>query len=150
VTPQIRDAGPADVAPVTSLEVALFGSEAWTSEAMAAEFAAVGESRTVVVATIEDEVVGYAILLTAGDVADVQRIGVAAGWQRRGLGERLLEALVQRAAAAGHARMMLEVAAPNAAALGLYRDAGFVEVARRPRYYRDGADAIVMKRDLAT
>ena len=45
----------------------------------------------------------------------------------------------------GADRMLLEVGAGNAAALGLYAAAGFVEIDRRPRYYRDGADAVVLR-----
>jgi ribosomal protein S18 acetylase RimI-like enzyme len=39
---------------------------------------------------------------------------------------------------------VIVVGAGNAAAQGLYCAAGFSEVARRPRYYADGTDAIVM------
>jgi ribosomal-protein-alanine N-acetyltransferase len=45
--------------------------------------------------------------------------------------------------------MFLEVAAGNVAALALYRAAGFAEVGRRVRYYADGSDALVMRRDLS-
>jgi ribosomal-protein-alanine N-acetyltransferase len=41
--------------------------------------------------------------------------------------------------------MFLEVAADNAAALEFYAQAGFVEVGRRPRYYANGADALVLR-----
>ncbi|WP_431272740.1 hypothetical protein [Dankookia sp. P2] len=44
--------------------------------------------------------------------------------------------------------MFLEVAAGNAAARGLYQGLGFAEVSRRRRYYPDGSDALVMRRDL--
>ncbi|RYJ01809.1 MAG: ribosomal-protein-alanine acetyltransferase, partial [Acetobacteraceae bacterium] len=37
----------------------------------------------------------------------------------------------------------------NAAALALYRAAGFEEVGRRRRYYADGDDALVMRRVLS-
>jgi ribosomal-protein-alanine N-acetyltransferase len=40
--------------------------------------------------------------------------------------------------------MLLEVSEHNEAALAFYRQRGFVEIDRRPRYYRDGAAAIVM------
>ena len=42
--------------------------------------------------------------------------------------------------------MLLEVREDNAAALGFYAARGFVEVDRRPRYYRDGATAVVLGR----
>ena len=40
---------------------------------------------------------------------------------------------------------LLEVAATNDAALRLYAAEGFTEIDRRRRYYRDGADAVVMR-----
>ena len=53
-------------------------------------------------------------------------------------------------AAAGHAdRLLLEVRETNADALAFYAAGGFVEVDRRPRYYRDGSTAIVLRRPLA-
>jgi ribosomal-protein-alanine N-acetyltransferase len=44
--------------------------------------------------------------------------------------------------------MFLEVSATNDAARRLYDGAGFVEVGRRPRYYADGTDAVLMQRAL--
>jgi ribosomal protein S18 acetylase RimI-like enzyme len=40
----------------------------------------------------------------------------------------------------------LEVRADNAGALALYHAHGFLEAGRRPRYYADGADAVLMTR----
>ena len=40
--------------------------------------------------------------------------------------------------------MTLEVSAENAAALGLYRSAGFAAVGRRKKFYADGSDAVLM------
>ena len=46
--------------------------------------------------------------------------------------------------------MFLEVRADNPVAEALYASEGFVEIARRPRYYQpDDIDAVVMKLDLA-
>ena len=53
------------------------------------------------------------------------------------------------AKAGGADRMLLEVSAANSNALGFYAAAGFTEIDRRPRYYKDGSDAIVMRRSLA-
>jgi ribosomal-protein-alanine N-acetyltransferase len=41
--------------------------------------------------------------------------------------------------------MLLEVRADNAGALAFYLAEGFAEIDRRRRYYRDGADAIVLE-----
>ncbi|WP_313577184.1 GNAT family N-acetyltransferase, partial [Brevundimonas sp.] len=55
--------------------------------------------------------------------------------RRAGLGVRLVEAAVVRAAALGAERMFLEVAESNAAARALYARSGFVEMGRRRGYY---------------
>ncbi len=145
---EIRDAGPADLAPVADLDAGLFGDQRWSPAMMAAEFAAIGESRAVVVAVVGGRLVGYAISLTVADVVDLQRIGVTRDARRHGLGSRLLAVLVGRAVGAGCVRMVLEVDAGNEPASTLYLRHGFAEVARRSRYYPDGSDAIVMARDL--
>jgi [ribosomal protein S18]-alanine N-acetyltransferase len=44
--------------------------------------------------------------------------------------------------------MFLDVAEGNGPAAALYRGLGFAEVGRRRRYYPDGADALVLRRDL--
>ena len=52
-----------------------------------------------------------------------------------------------RAGRAGRAdRLLLEVREANDGALAFYAASGFVEVDRRPRYYRDGSTAIVLRR----
>ena len=43
-------------------------------------------------------------------------------------------------------RLLLEVREDNGDALAFYDARGFRELARRPRYYRDGATAVVMER----
>jgi acetyl coenzyme A synthetase (ADP forming)-like protein len=50
---------------------------------------------------------------------------VADGYQRRGIGTRLLERLAQRAAAAGIEEFVAEVLPENDVMLGVFRDAGF-------------------------
>ena len=61
----------------------------------------------------------------------------------------------ERAAAAlggtrfGDVRWSAVTGSTNADALAFYAAGGFVEVDRRPRYYRDGSTAIVLRRPLA-
>ena len=58
---------------------------------------------------------------------------------------RLMRALIQLAADSGMIWMTLEVRRSNAAAQGLYRKLGFVDVGWRKRYYEDnGEDALLM------
>lgn len=75
-------------------------------------------------------------------------IGVTPDARGRGLGAALLEAATEGARGIGAARFFLEVAAENDKAIALYRRAGFEQVGRRARYYRDGGDAAVMAKYL--
>jgi ribosomal-protein-alanine N-acetyltransferase len=65
-------------------------------------------------------------------------------WRRRGIGDRLLRALLADARQAHARSATLEVRVSNSAAQTLYRKYGFVPVGQRPRYYRDGEDALLM------
>jgi ribosomal-protein-alanine N-acetyltransferase len=56
--------------------------------------------------------------------------------------------MVTRARAGRADRLLLEVRETNEGALAFYAAHGFEEIDRRPRYYRDGATAIVMRRHL--
>lgn len=143
---RLRPASPADVAAVAGLERLVFGAGAWSLDAVTGELAAC--DRRAVVAQEEGEVVGYAITMLAGATVDLQRIAVRPDRQRRGLARALLRAAIRRAVEDGANSVLLEVAAGNEAALGLYRREGFEEIHRRRRYYPDGSDALVMSRPL--
>ena len=136
----IRAATDEDLAAVHALEVELFGADAWSEQTLLATLA---RGRVLVA---EDEVLlGYVVLADAGEVADLERIGVRRHHQRAGLASALLDAALSDA---GRDRVLLEVRADNEPALAFYASAGFVEIDRRRRYYRDGTDALVLELDL--
>ena len=93
------------------------------------------------------EVVGFAGLWLAPDAGHVLRLGVAPAHRRRGLGGRLVAALIVAGEDAGAPAHTLEVRASNTAASSLYRRQGFVAAGRRPGYYPDGEDALILWRD---
>lgn len=136
-----RPATRADLAAVTGLEETVFGVDGWSESSVAEELT--GPDRRAVVACDEHgTVVGYAVLRRAGDVADLQRIAVRADHRRHGVARALLALLAD----GFEDRILLEVAEHNTAALSLYAAEGFVQIDRRRRYYRDGADAVVLER----
>lgn len=92
---------------------------------------------------------GFVLARVAADEAEILTLAVAPPARRRGLGGALLGAAMAGAAARGAAAMFLEVAERNAPARALYAAAGFAEAGRRRRYYADGADALVLRRDLS-
>jgi ribosomal-protein-alanine acetyltransferase len=96
----------------------------------------------------EGEILGYVVLMVALDEAHLLNIGIAAEYQRKGLGRWLLGETMKIARALNTRRMLLEVRSTNAAALGLYRDVGFREIGLRRGYYsidNGREDAIVME-----
>jgi ribosomal-protein-alanine N-acetyltransferase len=95
---------------------------------------------------------GFVLSRRAADEAEILSIAVARRRRGAGLAGRLLQAHLGRLAAQGAHSLFLEVDQDNAPARALYDRLGFVEVGRRPGYYRraDGgqAMALVMRRSL--
>lgn len=113
----------------------------------AAELAELIASPSTLLAEASD---GFALARVAADEAELLTIAVRPEARGRGLGSALLRDVLTAAAARGAGRMVLEVAADNAAALALYRREGFAECGRRRGYYAapDGRriDALIMAR----
>jgi ribosomal-protein-alanine N-acetyltransferase len=141
----IRAAGPTDSDAVVALESECQGPDAWSAWLVRDGIG--GELPTVryLVAELDGDVVGYAVASFAGDIAELQRIGVVATARRRGVASALLDEVVAEAPATGANRLLLEVREDNADALAFYADRGFIEIDRRPRYYRDGTTAVVLR-----
>ena len=117
----------------------------WDAAAMAALLDCPGTYGLIAAA---GEPAGLVLWRLAADEAEILTIAVLPPWRRAGLGGRLLEAAAESCRDGRAGRLFLEVAAGNAAGLALYRRHGFHEVGRRKAYYDDGADALVMRRDL--
>ncbi len=146
--PVVREAGPADADAVVRLEHDNLGPDAWSDGLVRDGLA--GDLPTIryLVAEVDGTVVGHAVASVLPDVAELQRISVDASHRRAGVASALLAAVERAARAGGADRVLLEVREGNAGAVSFYAARGFVAIDRRPRYYRDGTAAIVMRRGL--
>jgi [ribosomal protein S18]-alanine N-acetyltransferase len=158
-TVEIRVATADDAEAVAALEAAALGSDAWSATLVAEGVAGRVPTTLYVVATaasaepessvepVETVLVGYAAASMVADLAELQRIAVAATHRRTGIASDLL-ARVESEAARRHAdRVLLEVREDNHAACAFYAARGFVEIDRRPRYYADGTTAVVLVKE---
>jgi ribosomal-protein-alanine N-acetyltransferase len=92
----------------------------------------------------DGRVLGYVLFWHVTDEIHLLNVAVDPTERRRGHGRRLVEEVIAYARAHEAAKVLLEVRVSNAPAVALYRQLGFEEFNRRPRYYDDGEDAIEM------
>ena len=132
-----------DVDAVHAIEESCFAVP-WSRDAFVREVTENLCARYVVLR--EDGVpVGYAGTWLVMDEGHITNIAVRSDRRGLGYGEMVTRGMIQLAADTGITWMTLEVRRGNAAAIGLYKKLGFVEVGYRKRYYADnGEDALVM------
>ena len=123
--------------------------EAWTAPQCSGLLPVPGVWLTL--ALTADEVIGFALSRIVADEAELLLLAVKKKWQRRGVGQALLESFRSTAIGRGAQRLHLEVREGNHA-VKLYKTAGFSEVGRRRGYYsgRDGQvyDALTLSWNL--
>jgi ribosomal-protein-alanine N-acetyltransferase len=97
------------------------------------------------VTTEDGRVVSMLVLWMILDEAHVATIATHPHFRRRGFAKTLLVTSLLAAREEGAVKALLEVRARHVVAQKIYCDVGFVEVGRRPMYYRDnGEDAVLM------
>jgi len=136
----------ADIDQVMEIERLSF-SLAWEREAFISELEQNVCARYI--AMKEDgRLIGYAGMWLGFDgEAHVTNVAVHPDERRKGYGEEMMWALMQRAADCGMVWMSLECRRSNTAAQDMYHKIGFIDVGYRKRYYPDNSeDALVMCR----
>jgi [ribosomal protein S18]-alanine N-acetyltransferase len=154
-----RSRAPIEVRPMTSDDLdrvigiagRLKQAPSWPRTAYQAALAVALPRRLAFVAEHQGcgEIVGFLIALMTPPEAEIETLAVVPGLQRQGIGRLLLDRLQTEVRAHGVTAIHLEVRVSNRPALGLYRQTGFAEVARRVGYYADPVeDAVAMRRGL--
>lgn len=145
--PGLRAAEPTDLPAISALAHTA-GAEPWPPDGVEQVMAMPG-CWALVAIDAAGHPNGFILGRTAADESEILNLVVAPNNRRQGLGRALLTGAMRRAARAGAAVMLLEVAPDNRAALRLYESEGFEIVGRRPDYYKktgvNPADALIMR-----
>ena len=144
----VRAAGRSDWDRIVLIEALAFERASWGPRSVRDGLSAALVSAFVVCRTAGDMPDGFALWRSLGDEAEILSIAVAPDRRRRGMGKALLDEVMISAASEGLRALFLEVDAGNAPARALYFGAGFQKVGLRKKYYRNGADALVLRKDL--
>ena len=90
--------------------------------------------------------IGIGCLWRVLDEAHITMLGIHPQYQGKGLGQTLLLSLLKAAQQHQSARATLEVSDVNSKAVALYTKFGFQTAGRRPQYYDNGDDALILWR----
>ena len=98
------------------------------------------------VAEVDGRLAAFGIQWFVVGEAQLANIAVHPNFRGRGLGKQMMIRLLEDARAEGMEKMTLEVRTGNTAAHDLYLKLGFVETCRRPHFYEDQDEAILMEK----
>jgi ribosomal-protein-alanine N-acetyltransferase len=139
----IRRCGRSDSAVLAAIHAASFeAQDAWSRDVFDLQLALAN------VFGLVDGTNGLILLRVAADEAEVLTLAVVPAGRRRGSAHALLLEASSIAASFGARSLFLEVSVTNIAGRALYTKFGFIQAGRRPRYYSDGSDALVLRLDL--
>lgn len=119
----------------------------WTPVRVAASIRAANVN--VLVASMHEEIAGFAIMRYGDDDAHLDLLAVAPPYRRSGIGRQLMEWLEECAIVAGIFNVDLEVRAGNEEAQIFYNRMGYRTLLQLPGYYQGIEAALRMGRDLS-
>lgn len=139
---RIRKLEEHDLDWVVPIEAGTF-SEPWSRESF---LSSMNSQDTIYLAGfLGDRAAGYCGLLRSFEEADITNVAVAEEFRGRGVGRRMLEALMEEGRRQGICRFTLEVRTGNLRAIHLYQKLGFEPVGVRKNFYRFPIeDALIM------
>ena len=140
--PAIRKMRDTEAAALAALEKECF-PDPWSEKSL--EDMQKSPHTLYLVAETEGEIVGYCGAQIVLDEGYIGNVGVRSAFRRRGIADRLLEALDKTATENALSFLTLEVRAGNLPAIALYEKHDYKRVGIRPAYYQNPKeDAILM------
>jgi ribosomal-protein-alanine N-acetyltransferase len=157
---KIRPALPADIPGILNLERQSATAGHWTEAQYRRAFQPGGPPRLALVVdggspssagtgAHSPAIMAFLIAQHLAPEWELENLVVAANVRRKGLGKRLLRALLDAARKTNSTSVFLEARESNFAARTLYEQAGFEQSGRRPFYYTNPSeDAILYRQTL--
>ena len=100
------------------------------------------------VAKKDDEVLGYIGGWIIDTTCDMINFVVKEEYQRLGIGTKLFKTLENKIKELNAFEILLEVRISNTKAQKFYYKHGFKEIFVRPKYYKNGEDALILRKEL--
>lgn len=142
----LREPHPGDLRALAQAEQSCF-VDPWPGQLLATEVLAPGRFHRLLVEP-SGQLVAY--ILSAWQYLDlhVLKIATLPEYRRLGMARQLIGVAEEHVLDQGGESLTLEVRESNNAAVALYERLGFAIAGRRPAYYTDGEDALVMTKHL--
>jgi len=141
----IHEAEEKDLQIISELERDLFSEEKWSYFQILREFK--NDFSKILVFKEKEEIIGYLIFREIEPEIEIFKIGVKKEYQRKGVGTKLIQKLIEIAREKNISKIFLEVKASNLSAYNFYKKLGFKEMYRRKNYYGN-EEAIIMLKEI--
>ena len=95
----------------------------------------------------KDKIIGFLLYSLIYDRIEIEQFEVITKERRKGIGDKLLNYLIEKYKEKDIKNITLEVNEDNIAAINLYKKYGFKKVSTREKYY-DGINGLLMEKTL--
>ncbi|NYT03123.1 MAG: ribosomal protein S18-alanine N-acetyltransferase [Candidatus Methanofastidiosa archaeon] len=103
---------------------------------------------TFLVVEKDTEVIGFVIGIVQKKEGHILVIAIRDDFKRKGIGTFLMKKLIDIYEKKGINRLKLEVRVSNIAAISMYKHLGFKITNRLKRYYENGEDGLLLRREM--
>ena len=139
----LREFKLSDLPQILRLEKALFGPDAYSKETILNGYKRADKG--FIVAESDRKILGYVTGFVERRRSFIDNLAVAKKFQRRGLGQTLLNTIIKHFVQNGLKKIELVVKIDNFAAMQFYQKNGFTQIKRIKKVYADGSDGLLMQ-----
>lgn len=144
-----REMAALDIPVLVGMEKSIYPESPWSAAQFREELSGIPRTRKYIIAQNGTDIVGYAGIAIAGDVADIHTLTVIPEFRRRGIASEMLRNLEKWALEKKVEAVMLEMREGNLEAQPLYEKYGYRVISRRDNYYAPKIHALIMRKELS-